>query len=84
MSLIANALGRNESSFRISLARNCAAIWAHVNWLTEPVRFPGKWPVSVEQQERYNKEDEITPHDRRPPDPDALLARVRGGNAHAR
>ena len=38
--------------------------WQHLwrglmKWLTEPIPFPGEWPVIDSQRERYNKEAEL-------------------------
>jgi hypothetical protein len=31
---------------------------AFVEWLTEPVSFPGKWPACNASEERYNRDRE--------------------------
>jgi hypothetical protein len=31
---------------------------AFVEWLTEPISFPGKWPACNPSQQRYNRDTE--------------------------
>ena len=40
-----------------------AGLWqkgwhAFVEWLTEPISFPGKWPACNPSQQRYNRDTE--------------------------
>jgi hypothetical protein len=40
-------------------------LWRRLmDWLAEPIPFPGKWPVNGGPSERYNREEHARVHER--------------------
>ncbi len=40
-------------------------LWCRfLDWLTEPIPFPGKWPVNSGPSERYNREEHARVNER--------------------
>lgn len=68
--LVSNSLCREEISGRNGQGRDKLYLraWQRiVDWLLEPIPFPGQWPQNKRQAERYNRVEEIVHYDERTP-----------------
>ncbi len=83
------SIGRHRHEFRESKSDTTPANWKRqvlagiVNWLTEPITFPGKWPVIDREQGEYNRGGKgIVVHERSAPRPRCLAgSRARQSDA---
>jgi hypothetical protein len=71
MLAVAYAPSRKTGATRLTgiIAREAVReIWRRVmNWLMEPIPFPGQWPVTDLRREEYNRVNKNVAYDRRTP-----------------
>lgn len=68
--LVSNSLRHEEISGRNGQGPDklYQRVWRSVlDWLLEPIPFPGQWPQNERQAERYNRVEEIVHYDERTP-----------------
>lgn len=68
--LVSNSLRREELSSRNGRGPDklYLSVWRRiVDWLLEPIPFPGQWPQNERQAARYNRAVEIVHYDERTP-----------------